>query len=151
MLRIFMTGDNHIGKSYKGYEKAAILASKRMEAFETMIQIANQENCALFVITGDLFENTYSISKREIKDLLDMLSCFKGSVIVLPGNHDYYDEEVKVWQYFKDVMREKDNIMLLADYRPYLDSANGEDVVLYPAFCTSLHSASGQNNLVQFN
>lgn len=147
MLRIFMTGDNHVGKSYKGHEKASILASKRMEAFETMIQIANQENCALFVITGDLFENTYSISKREIKILLDMLSCFKGSVIVLPGNHDYYDKEVKVWQYFKDVMSEKDNIMLLTDYRPYPDSVNGEDVVLYPAFCTSLHSASGQNNL----
>lgn len=147
MIRIFMTGDNHIGLKYASHEKATDLASRRITAFETMVQTANQENCDLFVITGDLFENTYSISKREIKSLLDMLSCFRGTVIVLPGNHDYYDQEVKVWQYFTDVMREKDNVMLLTNYRSYPFSVNGEDVILYPALCTSLHSAPGQNNL----
>jgi DNA repair exonuclease SbcCD nuclease subunit len=78
---------------------------------------------------------------------LDALSCFNGTVVVLPGNHDYYDKDVKVWQYFKDVMTSYDNIMLLAEYHPYKLSANGEDVVLYPALCTSLHSTPGQNNL----
>jgi DNA repair exonuclease SbcCD nuclease subunit len=68
-------------------------------------------------------------------------------VVVLPGNHDYYDKDVKVWQYFKDVMASYDNIMLLTDYRPYEIDVNGEDVILYPALCTSLHSAPGQNNL----
>lgn len=77
-----------------------------------------------------------------------MLSCFYGIVVVLPGNHDYYDEDVKVWKSFKDVMADYDNIMLLSDYRPYELAANGEDVVLYPAaLCTSLHFAPGQNNL----
>ena len=147
MLRIFVTGDNHIGLKYASHEQAAILASGRIAAFESMVKTANQENCALFVITGDLFENTYSVSKREIKTLLDALSCFNGTVVVLPGNHDYYDKDVKVWQYFKDIMTSYDNIMLLTEYRPYNLSANGEDVVLYPALCTSLHSAPGQNNL----
>ena len=147
MLRIFVTGDNHIGLKYAGHEKGAVLASSRITAFENMVQIANRENCAIFVITGDLFENTYSVSKKEIKTLLDILSHFCGTVVVLPGNHDYYDKEVKVWQYFKDVMSDFDNIMLLTDYRPYELNANGEDVVLYPALCTSLHSATGQNNL----
>ena len=45
------------------------------------------------------------------------------------------------------VMTSYDNIMLLTEYHPYKLSANGEDVVLYPALCTSLHSAPGQNNL----
>ena len=147
MLRIFVTGDNHVGLKYASHERAATLASSRIAAFDGMVQIANEENCALFVITGDLFENTYSVSKRDIKTLLDALSCFKGTVIVLPGNHDYYDKDVKVWQYFKDVMSNYDNIMLLTDYRTYELTANGEDVVLYPALCTSLHSAPGQNNL----
>ncbi|MBR3594401.1 MAG: metallophosphoesterase [Clostridia bacterium] len=147
MLKIFVTGDNHIGLKYASHEQAAVLASSRITAFEGMVKIANQENCALFVITGDLFENTYSVSKREIKTLLDALSCFNGTVVVLPGNHDYYDKDVKVWQYFKDVMASHDNIMLLTEYRPYKLSANGADVVLYPALCTSLHSAPGQNNL----
>ena len=147
MLRIFVTGDNHIGLKYRSHEQANVLVSKRITAFEGMVETANQENCALFVITGDLFENTHSVSKREIKILLDTLSCFNGTVVVLPGNHDYYDKDVKVWQYFKDVMSTCDNIMLLTDYRPYKLSVNDEDVVLYPALCTSLHSAPGQNNL----
>lgn len=146
-MKIFVTGDNHIGLKYASHEQAAALAQSRIAAFEGMVQTANQENCALFAITGDLFENTYSISKRDIKTLLDMLSRFHGTVVVLPGNHDYYDEDVKVWKSFKDVMAAYDNIMLLSDYRPYELTANGEDVVLYPALCTSLHSAPGQNNL----
>ncbi len=147
MLRIFVTGDNHIGLKYASHEQAAILASSRIAAFEGMVKTANQENCAIFAITGDLFENTYSVSKKEIKVLLDALSCFNGTVVVLPGNHDYYDKDVKVWQYFKDIMTSYDNIMLLTDYRPYKLTANGEEVILYPALCTSLHSAPGQNNL----
>ena len=147
MLRIFVTGDNHIGLKYASHEQAAVLASSRMTAFEAMVEAANQENCGLFVITGDLFENTYSITKKDISNLLGMLSRFRGTVVVLPGNHDYYDKDVKVWQFFKTVMEMFDNIMLLTDYRPYEIDVNGEKVVLYPALCTSLHSAPGQNNL----
>lgn len=147
MLRIFVTGDNHIGLKYAGHEQSLTLSSARIAAFEGMVQTANEEDCALFVITGDLFENTYGISKREIKTLLDMLSTFCGTVAVLPGNHDYYDRDVKVWQYFKDVMAAYDNVMLLTDCRPYELTVNGEAVTLYPAPCTSLHSEPGQNNL----
>lgn len=112
MLRIFVTGDNHIGLKYASHKQSTVLASNRLTTFESMVQAANQESCDLFVITGDLFENTYSTSKKDIKALLDMLSDFKGIVAVLPGNHDYYDKEVKIWQYFKDVMANYDNIML---------------------------------------
>ena len=147
MLRIFVTGDNHIGLKYASHEAAARLASSRITAFEEMVRTANCENCDLFVITGDLFENTYSVPKRDIKTLLDHLSAFCGTVVVLPGNHDYYDRDAKVWQYFKDVQSSHDNIMLLTDYRPYDLPVNGKDIVLYPALCTSLHSAPGENNL----
>ena len=147
MLRIFVTGDNHIGLKYASHEEGIVLAQRRIEAFDEMVRAANEEGCALFVITGDLFENTYGVSKKEIKTLLDKLSHFRGTVAVLPGNHDYYDDDVKVWQYFKDVMASYDNIMLLSEYRPYQLNANEEVVVLYPALCTSLHSAPGENNL----
>ena len=147
MLKIFVTGDNHIGLKYASHEQAAALAERRISAFDDMVAEANKENCALFVVTGDMFENTYSVSKKDIKALLDTLSCFKGTVVVLPGNHDFYDEDVKLWQYFKSVMSGFDNIMLLSDYHPYEITANGEEVVLYPALCTTLHSAPGENNL----
>lgn len=146
-MKIFLTGDNHIGLKYASHNEAAVLCEKRIAAFQSMVDCANKENCALFVIAGDMFENTYSVSKRDVKTLLDTLSRFLGTVVVLPGNHDYYDAEVKVWQYFKDVMQTHDNIMLLTEYRPYELTCDDDDVVLYPAHCTSLHSAPGQNNL----
>lgn len=76
-----------------------------------------------------------------------MLSAFRGTVVVLPGNHDYYDREGKLWQSFRDAMAPYDNILLLTDYRPYPLRVNDEEAVLYPAHCTSLHSAPGENNL----
>ena len=147
MLRIFVTGDQHIGLKYASHEQAAKLSAARIAAFEAMVQKANEEQCALFVITGDLFENTYGVTKKDIKALLELLCRFQGTVAVLPGNHDYYDKSVKVWQYFKDVMAAYDNIMLLTEYRPYELELQGQRTVLYPALCTSLHSEPGQNNL----
>lgn len=147
MLKLFLTGDNHIGLKYASHEQAALLAQSRIDAFDAMVQAANAEGCDLFVITGDLFENTYGVSKREIKELLDKLARFHGTVAVMPGNHDYYDKDVKVWQYFRDVMASCDNLLLLTEHRPYPLSVGDEAVVLYPALCTSLHSAPGQNNL----
>ena len=147
MLRIFMTGDNHIGLKYASHEKAAELIAARIDAFDSMVEKANENNCDLFVITGDLFDNTYGISKQDIAALLNKLSAFRGMVIVLPGNHDYYDKDTKLWQYFTDVMKNTDNILLLTDYRPYPLTVNDEEVILYPALCKSLHSAPGENNL----
>lgn len=147
MLRIFTTGDNHIGLKYLSHEKASLLAESRIDSFSDMVARANVETCDLFVITGDLFENTYGISKKEIKAILDALSLFKGTVAILPGNHDYYDRETKLWQYFESLLSAYHNILLLSEYRPYSLEVNEKDVVLYPALCTSLHSAPGENNL----
>ena len=148
MLKIFMTGDNHIGLKYAKYgEKAAFLAEKRISAFRDMIKKANEEECGLFVITGDLFENISGIAKRDIASLLNILSEFSGTVAVLPGNHDYYDEEAKVWKDFKTASDSCHNILILNEYRPYSVFSGDDEVVIYPAFCTSKHSKPGENNL----
>ena len=147
MLKIFLTGDNHIGLKYAGHEQSATLVEARLAAFDRMVQTANDEGCDLFVIAGDLFENTHSIAKRDVVRVFTALSQFHGTVAVLPGNHDYYDRDVKVWQTVCDVVRALDNVMLLTDYRPYPLTIGENEVVLYPALCTSLHSSAGQNNL----
>lgn len=147
MLKIFVTGDNHIGLKYSNHPEKEKLIGHRIRAFESMVEKANQEACDLFVITGDLFDRITGISKKTIKLLLSYLSAFEGTVVVLPGNHDYYDESVPVWQDFKAAMEGIDNIMLLTEFRPYEISVNDEDVVFYPALCTSLHSLPGENNL----
>ncbi|MCD7727032.1 MAG: metallophosphoesterase [Ruminococcus sp.] len=147
MIRIFQTGDNHIGLKYAGHEQAETLVAARINAFEGMVSTANKEGCNLFVITGDLFEKTSDISEKDIKTLLGMLSDFNGTVVVLPGNHDYYQKESELWQNFNKIARDMDNILLLTEYRPYPLNVGEDKVVLYPALCTSLHSEPGKNNL----
>ncbi len=147
MIKIFVTGDNHIGLKYANYEKSEFLKGERITAFENMVNTANSEDCGLFVITGDLFENTYSVSKKDVQKLMDILTKFKGIVVILPGNHDYYDEDVQIWKFVKDVIKNMDNIMLVTEYRPYQLEVNGEAVAIYPAHCTTLHSELKENNL----
>jgi len=147
MLRIFLTGDNHIGLRYAKHEQSQLLREARLSAFQGMVQLANDDDCDLFVITGDLFENTYSISKKEVRTLLRTLSNFRETVVVLPGNHDFYDPETTLWKYFNDELAAYDNILLLTDYRPYELTVRGKPIVLYPALCKTLHSAPGQNHL----
>ena len=139
MIRIFMTGDNHIGLKYASHENAGILAESRINAFAGMVE-ANSEKCDLFVITGDLFENTYSIPKKTFAAVVELLAGFHGTVAILPGNHDYYDKDAKLWQDFRSLISARDNIMLLTEYRPY-------DLAIGSAEVTLLHSAPGQNNL----
>ena len=148
MLKIFLTGDNHIGLKYTSHGTAgSVLAQKRVAAFQNMVQIANEEECGLFVIAGDLFENT-RITKKEMQPLLETLSRFHGTVAVLPGNHDYYEKDSKLWGYFQDIAEEmRSDILLLNRYESQTVSVDGEDVVLYPAPCMSKHSDPGENNL----
>ena len=148
MLKIFMTGDNHIGLKYAKYgEKAAFLAEKRISAFREMVKKANEEGCGIFVITGDLFENTSNIAKRDVASVAEILSEFSGTVLVLPGNHDYYTEETKVWKDFKNAADSLHNVLLLNEYKPYPVEAGDDRIIVYPAFCASKHSAPGENNL----
>lgn len=147
MLRVFLTGDNHIGLRYAGHEAASKLAEARLDAFDGMVEAANENSCDLFVVAGDLFERLRGIARRDVKAVVDTLSRFNGTAAVLPGNHDYYSPDAKLWQDFSDCAQASDNILLLREYRPYHVSAGDNDVVLYPALCTSMHSAPGENNL----
>lgn len=147
MLKLFVTGDNHIGLKYASHEKSQLLISRRVSAFDAMVDAANREGCSLFVITGDLFESTGNIAKKDVKAVADILSRFRGTVVILPGNHDYYDKDTKLWKYFGDIISSCDNILPLTEYRPYELEAEGECVILYPALCTALHSLPGENNL----
>ena len=148
MLRIFLTGDNHIGMEYGRYEDAGEkIARKRLTAFEGMVAKANEERCDLFVIAGDLFDRTSGIGKRMIRELLGYLDGFSGKVVVLPGNHDYYDGDAKIWQDFEEELPGHPNIQLLTGPEPAELELGDRTAVLYPAICPRKHSAPGENSL----
>jgi DNA repair exonuclease SbcCD nuclease subunit len=147
MVKIFVTGDNHFGKKYGRYpEVKDALRQNRLEAFKDMLLKAETEGCELFIITGDLFDSINLVTNVEVKQVVDIIATFPGTVIVLPGNHDYYTGDEKVWKSFEDALASKDhNVTLIKEFRPYRFETKEDEVVIYPAFCQSKHSK--QNNL----
>ena len=147
MIKIFVTGDNHFGKQYDRYpEIRDRLVDNRFVCFEKMVEKAEQEGCDIFAVTGDLFDNCSSIRKSDVERVVRILAGFAGRVLVLPGNHDYYTGEEKVWKDFDDALRTCDNNIIRLDrFEPYPIEIAEETVVIYPAFCRSKHSR--ENNL----
>ena len=66
-LKIFHTADLHIGMRFNNYPANIrdCLIEARFKVLDKMVQMANDQQCNLFVIAGDLFNNI-SIPKRDI-------------------------------------------------------------------------------------
>lgn len=157
MIKCFVTGDNHFGMPYEGKlaEIRKDLIEARFISLKNMVDHANEENCDLFIITGDLFEKTdieyiggkdKKKGEADIKRIIDILKEFKNNVVLIPGNHDYDDGFSTVWKSFNRQSAAYDNIMVLNEFRKTsLGEINGNEVVVYPAYCQSEHSLT--NNL----
>lgn len=144
MIKILLTGDNHIGRRYEG--RTEKLSKARIDALTDIVALANQEHCDLLVVAGDLFDRDYSISKKSIiRPVTEAFGQFGGKVLVLPGNHDYYTEDSKLWKDFQEETDAFGNILLLNRFEPYDVGEPENPVIVYPAFCQSKHSES--NNL----
>ena len=153
MLRIFLTGDNHIGLKYANYTQGEQLSQYRLDTLRDMVKTANSLECDIFAIAGDLFHSRRGLGKQIVTEVANILADFEEQVVVLPGNHDYYTghlengESKDVWDYFEAAISTKENILLLTEYRPYDLCLRDEHIVIYPAFCQTKHSNPGENNL----
>lgn len=144
-MKIFVTGDNHIGRKYASHSARTEIISERIAALSRMAKKANADGCELFAVTGDLFENVSGIARKHIIAVAEALSEFNGIAAILPGNHDHYDESAEVWKIFAECSEDKDNIVVMTEYRPYeFEELNA---VIYPAFCDKRHSETGENRL----
>ncbi len=147
MIKLFVTGDIHFGKKYDRYpEIRDRLIQSRFDCLKRSIEQAEKEDCDFFVVTGDLFDNVNRISNKDVKKVVEILSAFNERVIVLPGNHDFYTGEEKVWKDFKDALAGvSHNITLITEFEKKPFIVGDETVTFYPAFCQSKHA--GANNL----
>lgn len=146
MIKLFMTGDNHFGKKYDRYpEIKEQLIQTRFDCLKDMVQQAEKEHCDFFIVTGDLFDNISSICRDDVNSAADIMKRFDGRVLILPGNHDYYTGEEKVWKDFESALQSADNVFLLTEMRPVYYDVGDERVTIYPAPCQSKHSRN--NNL----
>ncbi|WP_409228648.1 metallophosphoesterase family protein [Gudongella sp. SC589] len=145
-IKIFHTGDIHIGMTFNSYPEGIreLLKSARIDVIERMVKQANREGCDLFVIAGDLFDKIKGIDKRTQAAVAGHLSKFEGAcVVILPGNHDYHTEMVDLWSSFLSYT--DDRLILLQEEKPYDLREYGLGAVIYPAGCHSKHSK--ENNL----
>lgn len=147
MIKIYVTGDNHFGRKYDRYPDVKDqLIESRFTTLEGMVRKAEIEGCEFFVITGDLFDNINTVKLSDVKRVVNILAEFAGCVIILPGNHDYFTGEEKVWKDFDHTLSLVDhNITVIHRFEPYVFDTSEEKVVFYPAFCQSKHSK--KNNL----
>ena len=140
MIRIFMTGDNHFGLKFDKWECRETLLQSRFDSFSEMVTEAESSRCDLFVVTGDLFENTYSIRVQDVKKIADILKRFSGRVLILPGNHDFYSGDEKVWKDFENAADTVNNIFVLKEAKPLTLDVGEEKITVWPAPCGSKHS-----------
>ncbi len=139
-LRILATADLHLGMRFGGYPQLQeSLAEARFAALEKLVAQANERDCALLIVAGDLFHGL-SLPKREIQRAAAALNEFHGgAVAVLPGNHDYYAGGAgSLWKSFRESA--DGHVLLLGEPRACELAPYGLAVSLYPGPCAAKHS-----------
>jgi len=145
-IKIFHTADLHIGMKYNSYPEPikSALQRSRVDVLQKMVDMANQQECNLFVVAGDLFHNIKGIDKKTVAQSAQYLESFQGEcVLVMPGNHDYDNDMIDLWKTFNNNVVDK--ILFLNQEVPVPLQDFGLDITIYPAPCHSKHSAV--NNL----
>ena len=138
-IKIFHTADLHLGMRFAGYPDVQDeLINARYETLENMVEVANQESCTLFVMAGDLFDRT-TLNVKDISMAARTLNEFEGElVIILPGNHDYYTHDSKLWNEFSK--HAGDRILILKNPDIYDLNKYHLKIKIYAAPCSAKHS-----------
>jgi DNA repair exonuclease SbcCD nuclease subunit len=139
-IKIFYTADLHLGMRFAGYPDVQNeLINARYETLKNMVKTANRESCALFVIAGDLFDRT-TLNVKDISMAARALNEFEGElVVVLPGNHDYYTHDSKLWNEFSK--HAGDRILILKNHDIYDLNKYHLKIKIYAAPCSAKHSS----------
>jgi len=139
-IKIFHTADLHLGMRFAGYPDVQDeLINARYKTLENMVEVANQKSCTLFVMAGDLFDRT-TLNVKDISRAARALNEFEGElVIVLPGNHDYYTHDSKLWNEFSK--HAGDRILILKNLDIYDLNKYHLKIKIYAAPCSAKHSS----------
>ena len=139
-MKIFHTADLHLGMRFAGYpEIQDELINARYETLEKLVSLANQENCTLFVMAGDLFDRT-TLNVKDISRAARALNEFNGElIIILPGNHDYYTQDSNLWNEFSK--HAGDRVLILKNPDLYDLNKYNLKIKIYAAPCSAKHSS----------
>lgn len=145
MLKLLHTADLHIGQTFSNRdypdEVRLQLVEGRFECLERLVALAEEEQCRIMIVAGDLFHRV-NLSTAQVSRAVNILKRFSGVVALLPGNHDYYEAHGQLWPLLKELA--SDDFVLLTEERFYSLFDHGIEAVLYPAPCDSKHSAENR-------
>ena len=146
LLKIFHTADLHLGMTFsnRNYpeEVRRQLVEARYQTLERLVELANEAQCRLFLVAGDLFHRA-QMPRDILTRVVRILSRFQGDcVVVLPGNHDYCDGYGSLWKEMRELS--PDSLLLLTETIPYRLQDYGIDAVIYPAPCHRKHSGTNR-------
>lgn len=140
MIKIVHTADLHFGLEHGRFPAISDkLREERLRALQLIVQRANTEQADAIVIAGDLFEKL-TLPQKLVKEVKAVLAEFNSHVIIIPGNHDWYNalaDENKLWTTF--VNAPGSNIHFLSELAPFTCTLNEKDVVFYPCGCHQKH------------
>lgn len=147
-MKILHFADVHLGQGFSGYAKVSEeLSEARYETLSNLISTANEKECDIVAIAGDLFHKP-RMNKRDVERTVQILNKFeRGPVLLLPGNHDYITPESDLWRYVNDA--KQDHITVLGQKKPVPLEDFDLPVVVYPAPCHSRHSSENEIEWVQ--
>ncbi len=150
-MRIFLTSDVHLGMKFAGYPSVQEkLIEARFETLKRCVDIANDRECDLFVVGGDLFDRV-SVAKGDIQRAAEILGDFQGRLVaVLPGNHDFITQRPDgLWAVFKGFA--DNHILVLESKKAYPLKPYDLDATIYAAPCESKHSPENCIGWIQAN
>jgi DNA repair exonuclease SbcCD nuclease subunit len=123
MTRFLHTADWQIGKPYARVsdpDKQALLRQQRLSAIGRLGALAQQQNAAFIVVSGDLFD-THQPTRGDVSAACSAIGALSLPVLVIPGNHDHCGAG-SLWQesYFLKECRElAPNLTVLLRREPF--------------------------------
>ncbi len=147
MIKILHTGDLHLGRRYSNQKPqiAEKYSDARIEALNRIIRVAEDEACDYVVVAGDLFDTKY-VPAALIKQVCEILGTCVCPVVVLPGNHDFYEgKDDKIWRGFME--NASGNTTLFTSNEP----VRMDGIVFYPCICFDKYSEENVIGWVQEN
>lgn len=126
MIRFIHTADWQMGMKAGGLgEAAGVVRDIRLDSIRRLVEIGNEKDAELLLITGDLFEDN-AVDRLLIRKVGELLAGFKGKVFITPGNHDPLVPG-SVWDH--PVWEENRNIAVVRENEPI----ELENCTLYPS------------------
>lgn len=89
MVKVIHSADMHLDAPMNSSSRHK---SELLEDFKALIDLANQKEADILLISGDLFDSPFPTDDC-VREAVEILGTCKSNVFISPGNHDYYQKD----------------------------------------------------------